>query len=58
MVQQIRESPFCVFKGRRTNLNHDVFLSMKIVFNITNSEDYDVLQHYAAFYSDLYCLPK
>ena len=36
----------------------DLFLSMKIVFTITNSLDPDEMPHTAAFHLGLHCLPK
>ena len=35
-----------------------VFLSLKIVSIFVNSSDPDEMQHYAAFYLGLHCLPK
>ena len=35
-----------------------VFLSLNVVLIIANSVDPDEMQHYAAFYLGLYCLPK
>ena len=39
-------------------LNYDVYLSMKVVLNLTNNADPDEMQHYAAFHLGLHCLPK
>ena len=36
----------------------DVFLSLKIVSISANSECPDKMQHHAAFYLGLHCLPK
>ena len=34
----------------------DVYLSLRIVFTLTNSVDPDEMQHYATFHLDLQCL--
>ena len=39
-------------------LNYDEFLSLKIVLILANSADPDEMQHYAAFFLGLHCLPK
>ena len=53
------ELPIVYFKGSQVNfLNYDVFLSLKIVFILVKSADPDEMQHYAAFYLGLHCLPK
>ena len=46
------------FRGRmygKNFLNCDVFLSLKVVLNLVNSEDPDEMQHYAAFHLGLHC---
>ena len=35
-----------------------MFLSLKIVLIFPNSTDIDEMQHHAAFYLGLHCLPK
>ena len=46
-------------RGHRSEfLNYDLFLSQRIGFTLTNSVDPDEMQHYAAFYLGLHCLPK
>ena len=44
--------------GYNLQINKIVFLSLKIVFVLANSVDLDEVQHYEAFYLNLYCLPK
>ena len=39
-------------------LNHDVFVSLKVVLILANSADIDEMQHYAAFHLGLHYLPK
>ena len=39
--------PFCIWRGQRSKfLNFDTFLSLKIVFILSNSEDPDEMSHY------------
>ena len=38
-------------------LNYDVFLSLKVLLIIANSADPGEMQHNAAFYMGLQCLP-
>ena len=48
-----------ILRGHRFEFsNKIVFLSMKIVFVLTNSADPDGMRHYAAFHLGLHCLPK
>ena len=37
---------------------YDVFLSLRIVFTLTNSVDPDEMPHCVAFHLDLHCLSK
>ena len=39
-------------------LNYDVFLSLKVVLMLANSEDTDEMQLYAAFHLGLHFIPK
>ena len=39
-------------------LNYDLFISLKVVLILSNSEDPDEMQHYAAFHPGLHCLQK
>ena len=53
------ELPILYFKGSHVvDSNHNVFLSLKVVFIIANSADFDEMQHHAAFHRGLHCLPK
>ena len=53
------ELPIVYFKGSQEEfLNHDVFLSLKVVLFLANSADPDEMQHNAAFHLGLHCLPK
>ena len=38
--------------------NYDVYLSLKIIFILANSEDADVLPHSAAIHLGLHCMSK
>ena len=51
--------PIVYFKGSQVEfLNHDVFLSLKVVFIMANNADPDEMQLHAAFHQGLHCLPK
>ena len=51
--------PLHALRGHRPKfLNYNVFLSIKIVFILANSEAPDEMTPYAAFYLGLYYLPK
>ena len=43
---------------RKHEMNYDVFLPLKIVFNLANSADLDEMPPYVAFHLGLHCLPK
>ena len=49
-------------RGHRSNfLNYDAFMSLKIVFILSNSTDSDEMAHYVhyvAFHLCLHCFPK
>ena len=45
-------------ENRLKFLNHDVFLSLKVVLILSNSADPDKMQHNAVFHLGRYCLPK
>ena len=50
---------FCDRRGHMSKfLNYDVFMSVKVVFILANSEDTDEMRPYAAFHLCLHCLPK
>ena len=38
--------------------NYGVFLTLGIIFTVTNSEDPDEMLHYAAFHLRLHCLAE
>ena len=53
------DHPLHVLRGHRVPYpNYDVFLSLRIVFTLTNSVDPDEMPHYAAFHLGLHCLSK
>ena len=48
-----------ILRGHRLYFSKNtVFLSLKIIFVLTNSVDPDEMWHYAAFHLGLQCLPK
>ena len=58
-IQYAWDCPFCILSFCwSTFLDYDKFLSLKIVFILTNSADPDEMLDYAAFHLGLYCLPK
>ena len=47
------------FKGSQVDfLNYNVVLSLKVVLILANSADPDEMQHNAAFYLGVHCLPN
>ena len=45
------------FKGTQVQIsNYDVFISLKIVFTLTNSADPDEMPHFRTFHLGLHCL--
>ena len=49
----------CNLRDHRPSfLNYDVFLPLTVHLIISISVDPDEIQHYAAFYLGLHCLPK
>ena len=45
-------------KKKKKKKKNSEFLSLKIVFVLTDSENPDEMLHYAAFHQGLHCLPK
>ena len=51
--------PLCILRGYTLSIpNHDVFLSQRIVYTLTNSADPDKMPYNAAFYLGLHWLSK
>ena len=55
----------CIYQGvtgnnfeKKKKKKNSEFLSLKIVFVLTDSENPDEMLHYAAFHQGLHCLPK
>ena len=58
-INIVGECQLSTLRGRRQKfLNYHVFLSLKVVLILANSEDPDEMQHYAAFHLGLHCWPK
>ena len=48
--------PIYISRGHRQSFpNYDIFLSLEIVFDLTDSEDPDEMLHHGAFYLVLHC---
>ena len=51
--------PIVYYKGLPVEFqNNDIFLSLKIVLILANSEDPYGMLHFAAFHLGLHCLPR
>ena len=58
-MQLNQDRAFIYIEGSQiTMFQNSVFLSLKIDFVLTNSENADEMPHDTAFHLDLHCLPK